>query len=274
MSKIIKIYKWNPWTGCRKYSEGCKLCSSSSFYPNYYTDITLSLCNFDLPLQRNKQQEYYIPLNSYVAVEFNSDFFLPDMDFYRPYLWNIIRARPDLKFRIVTKRIDRVKDHLPIDWGDGWDHVYLDCTAENQKQADYRLPIYFTLPLKHYNILTEPLIEDINLESIFKQYHSKIETIFVEGEFCLPPHNLEDCRPCNYKWVKHIADQCKWYNINFSFDLTGTKWINELGELILVPPYSDGMEQLAKATNLTTGRIFGLKHNDSYELLEVNKEER
>lgn len=31
-----------------------------------------------------------------------------------------------------AKRIRRVKDHLPPDWGDGWDNVWLGTFIENQ----------------------------------------------------------------------------------------------------------------------------------------------
>ncbi len=44
-------------------------------------------------------------------------------------------------FFFVTKRIDRLEKCLPPDWGMGYDNVEINCTVENQRMAEYRLPI-------------------------------------------------------------------------------------------------------------------------------------
>ena len=64
---------------------------------------------------------------------------------------------------MITKRIDRVAACLPADWGEGWPHVVLCCTCETQERADYRLPIYLSLPLCRREVICEPLLERLDL---------------------------------------------------------------------------------------------------------------
>ena len=61
----------------------------------------------------------------------------------------MMRLRSDVRFLIITKRIDRFLETIPSDWGDDYDNVTICCTIENQDRADYRLPIYKTAPIKH-----------------------------------------------------------------------------------------------------------------------------
>ena len=75
----------------------------------------------------------------------------------------MIRLRSDLRFMMITKRIDRFYKSLPEDWGDGYDDVTICCTMENQDRADYRLPLYKSAPKKHKVIICEPLLEWIDL---------------------------------------------------------------------------------------------------------------
>ena len=79
---------------------------------------------------------------------------------------------------------------LPSDWGDGWENIMINVTAENQKRADERIPILLDLPFKHKGIMCAPLLSEIHIE----QYLSdKIEQIIVGGE------NYNGSRPCHYE---------------------------------------------------------------------------
>ena len=59
-------------------------------------------------------------------------------DVWRREAWEMIRLRRDLHFMFFTKRIDRLSECLPGDWGAGYEHVTIGCTVENQRMADYR----------------------------------------------------------------------------------------------------------------------------------------
>lgn len=268
--KLTQIYKWNPWTGCHKKSEGCQNCSGEQFYKNqYFETIHLDLKNFDLPIQRNSKGQFYIKKNSLIALEYNSDFFIQDMDFFRPYLWDIIKLRQDCMFYISTKRPQRIEKNLPKDWNKGWDNVDISCTVETQKLVEERLPIYLDIPMKKHQVLASPLIEQLDLSKFLST--GKIYSVSTQGEYIIDQRYQYLARPCDYKWVKSLADQCKKYNVYFAFALTGVKWINEKGELEWLSPYGWEIKDRANSYNLSTINLLNLPLNYCY-FTYINKD--
>lgn len=212
---------WNPWHGCHKISEGCRNCYvyRGDAKRGVDSSIITKTKNFDLPVQRKRNGEYKIPSGSEVATCFTSDFFVPDADNWRAEAWQMIRERTDLTFLMITKRIDRLFAELPEDWGDGYDHVTICCTVENQDRADYRLPIYKASPIKHKIIICEPILEYINLRPFIGDW---IEQIVVGGE-----SGYTGIRPCNYDWVLDIRQLCIDNNISFWFKQTGSHFVKD-----------------------------------------------
>ncbi len=270
--KEINYYKWNPWIGCHRKSQGCQNCyGEQNFGSDFFQTVQLDLGNFDLPLQRNSKGQYYIKENSFIALEYNSDFFLKDMDFFRPFLWNIIKIRSDCYFYISTKRPQRVKQCLPKDWGQGWDNVDISCTTENQKMIEERLPIYLQLPLKSYKILVAPILEEVNLEKYLQT--GKISSVSTQGEYCtIDSPIICNIRTCHYTWIKNLADQCKKYNVDFAFTHTGNYWINEKGQEEFLSPYGWDMVKRAESYNLSSTNILSLPAART-SFIFINKEE-
>lgn len=139
-------------------------------------------------------------------------FFLEDADDWRIEAWKMIGIRRDLKFLIITKRIDRFYNSLPDDWDSGYDNVAICCTVENQNRADYRLPIFSELPIRHKMICCEPILEKINISSYLK---NNIKAVVVGGE------SGSNARVCNYDWVLDIRNQCIQSDVAFWFKQTG-----------------------------------------------------
>ena len=136
---------WEPWTGCVPYSEGCKYCYYYDPYAKRYGQNEITKTDkFDWPIRRNAKGELCIKGGKTVATCFATDFFIPGADEWRKDAWAMIKERQDLEFMILTKRIDRFYESLPEDWGDGYDNVYLGCTVETQKIADYPIVIVFS----------------------------------------------------------------------------------------------------------------------------------
>jgi protein gp37 len=50
---------------------------------------------------------------------------------------------------------------LPADWGSGYPNVWLGTTAENQVEADRRIPILQSVPARVRFLSAEPLLEAI-----------------------------------------------------------------------------------------------------------------
>lgn len=205
---------WNPWHGCHKISSGCKHCYvyRQDFKFEKDSSIVTKNADFDLPIKKRRNREYKIPSGEILYTCFTSDFFLYDADEWRIDAWKMIKERKDLKFFIVTKRIDRFFVNLPVDWESGYDNVIIACTVENQERADYRLPIFLKLPIKHKIIIVSPLLENINLS---KYLNKSIEEVAVGGESGL------NARVCDYDWVLNIREQCIKANIPFWFQQTG-----------------------------------------------------
>lgn len=148
-----------------------------------------------------------------------SDFFLEEADKWRNEAWNIIKQRPDVIFYILTKRPERVLDHLPKDWNDGWENIFFNVTCENQTRADERIPILLNLPFKHKGIMVAPFIDRVSLKKYFN--YKQIERVTAGGE------NYGGSRPLNYEWVKDLYEECKEENITFCFFETGTYFIKD-----------------------------------------------
>lgn len=213
---------WNPWHGCRKYSEGCENC-----YMYYLdaqrdrdgSDIYKVKTNFNLPLKKNRNGEYKIPGGATVRVCMTSDFFLEEADAWRDEVWDMIRFRRDVTFWLQTKRAERVAAHLPHDWNDGWDNVIMVFTAENQKRADERLPILSALPFRRRGIMCAPMLEEITLARYLET--GKFEVVLVDGE------NYEGNRPLYCDWVKKLYDECVRCHVRFDFVGTGNVFVKD-----------------------------------------------
>jgi len=121
-------------------------------------------------------------------------------------------------FFIITKRINRFEVNLPTDWGDGYANVTIGSTCENQERANFRLPIFLKLPIRHKIIICEPLLEKINL---VQWLTPSIENVIAGGE------SGNEARICNYDWVYDISNQCSEKKVAFHFKQTGAKFVKD-----------------------------------------------
>lgn len=228
---------WNPWHGCVKCSEGCEHCYMyflDALRDKDGSEIYKTKTGFNYPLQKNRQGQYKIKSGEHIRVCMTSDFFLEEADQWRNEVWNIMRQRPDVIFFLLTKRPQRIKDHLPHDWGDGWENIILNATCENQRRADERVPILLDIPAKHKGIMCAPFIGPISLEPYLST--GQIEQVNCGGE------NYDGCRPCYHDWVVTLSNECRKHDVTFCFLETGTKFIKD-GIQYFMPKKSVQREQ-------------------------------
>ncbi len=213
------MVRWDPWRGCRRHSEGCKYCyiHKGDLKRNVVTDDIVKTDNFYAPIAKNKSGAYKMKSGQTVFVCFSSDFLIEDADEWRAECWQMIRERSDLNFLFLTKRIERFSECIPDDWNDGYDNVIVGCTVENQDRADFRLSVFNKLPIKHKNIICQPLIERINIAA----YLDGIELVVVGGESDI------NARPLDYEWVLDIREQCVSRNVHFEFRQCGTHFVKD-----------------------------------------------
>ena len=220
---------WNPWHGCSKISEGCQNCYMYFLDSKRGMDgshVFRTMTGFTYPLQKRRDGSFKIASGELIRVCMTSDFFLPDADRWRGEAWDIIRARSDVKFFLLTKRPERVRQSLPADWGDGWDNVFFNVTCENQRRADERIPLLLNLPFRHKGIMAAPLIGPVEIDKYLAD--GQIEQVIAGGE------NYDGSRPCNFDWIRSLSTQCQSYDVTFCFIETGTQFIKD-GKLYHLP---------------------------------------
>ncbi len=108
---------WNPWHGCHKVSEGCQHCYM--YFLDRMRGIDTSKVSrnalFDMPLKRGRDGRFKVAPGMELLVGLSTDFFVEEADLWRDEAWAVIRKRPDVVFRILTKRAGRIRAHLPSD---------------------------------------------------------------------------------------------------------------------------------------------------------------
>lgn len=238
---------WNPWHGCVKASEGCDNCYMYTLDRRRGADgrEVYRTQNFNYPLARTRSGSFRIRSGERIRVCMTSDFFLDEADRWRPDAWRIMRERCDVVFFLLTKRPERVARCLPPDWGDGWENIFFNVTAENQRRADERLPILLELPFKHKGVMTAPLIGPINIDRYLAD--GQIEQVIAGGE------NYDGARPCDFEWIKALSTQCKAHDVTFCFTETGSRFIKD-GREYLMPDHRVQSAMAVKAAVNHAGR--------------------
>ncbi len=181
--------------------------------------IVTKTAEYNLPLRKDRSGAYKVPAGDRLYSCMTSDFFLEEADEWRPECWAMMRARSDVNFVIITKRIHRMTDCLPLDWGNGYPNVTVCSTCENQDRADARLPILLDLPIAHREIICEPMLGPVHIEQYLVS--GKIEHVTCGGE------SGDDARPCHYEWILSMREQCIAAGVPFYFKQTGACFVKD-----------------------------------------------
>lgn len=186
---------WNPWHGCKKVSEGCKFCymyRDKERYGQDPTSVLRSKTKFNDPLKWKEPKIIFTCSWS--------DWFIDEADEWRPEAWKIIKSTPHHTYQILTKRPERIADHLPPDWGFGYPNVWLGVSVENQERIS-RILVLSKIPAVIKFISAEPLLGPLDLP-----LDDKIDWIIVGGESGNDKGKY-GYRSCNIEWIKEIIEQ-------------------------------------------------------------------
>ena len=239
---------WNPWHGCHKISAGCKHCyvyrEDAAFGTSVPTHEVRKTASFNLPLKRDRNKNWKFPAGFSFALCFTSDFLIEEADGWRGRIWEIIRQRSDCTFFFYTKRIERLCRCLPSDWGDGYGNVAIGCTVENQDRADYRMPIFLSMPIRHRLVVVAPMLEKIDLSRYLNA--DAIEEVSVGGE------SGKYARALDFGWVMDMRRQCDAAGVPFCFHQTGSYLIKDGRQYHI--PREHQHSQARKAGLNTAGR--------------------
>jgi protein gp37 len=126
----------------------------------------------------------------------HSDWFHPKADEWRDEAWGIIKQCPNIIFQILTKRPERISDHLPADWGSGYPNVWLGVSVELQ-QYTTRMDILREIPCALRFVSGEPQLGPITWN--LNGYGWLIDG----GE-----SDMHSARPAKPEWFLSNRDQC------------------------------------------------------------------
>jgi protein gp37 len=229
-------YTWNPTHGCSGISSGCDNCWANAmakrlaamgapgYDPGFPFKVTFHPDRLDEPLNRKKPAR--------IGVSFMGDLFHPlvAVESIRQ-IFNIM-TMSEHTFFVLTKRPDRMTRVLRMIYEDWYfeemENIWFGVTAENQEQADKRIPILLDLPVAKRWVSIEPMLEPID-----------IYPYLMSEEYWLAPHlNWVVCgsesgpgaRPLQIDWAVSLKGQCKRAGTPFMF-----KQIVQGGKRISLP---------------------------------------
>lgn len=247
-------HTFNSWIGCQKVSPGCDHCyaeemnnrfKGGNWGPKAKRRRT-SPANWKKPLAWQKKAEkenvrYKVFCASMADVFDNK---VPEEWLYD--LWMLIRKTPNLDWQLLTKRPQNIRKMLPFDWHNGYHNVWLGTTAENQEEANRRIPVLLSIPAAIRFLSCEPLLGPIDLEYIEERHNhgtntynaldgcwneenggdlyqhvsnNKIDWVIAGGE------SGRNARPVHPDWIRSLRDQCIDAGTAFFFKQWG-EWGN------------------------------------------------
>lgn len=199
---------WNPWQGCTRVSPGCAHCYMYTAKERYGQDpaavVRSQPPTFNAPLRWRE------PARVFTCSW--SDWFHEAADVWRDEAWDIIRRTPHLTYQILTKRPERIADHLPDDWGTGWPNVWLGVSVENQRFVDRVKPLADVYATVRF-ISAEPLLGPVTFldTAVEEAFGLFIDWVIVGGE------SGPDHRPMDMRWARNLREECAFYEIPFFF---------------------------------------------------------
>lgn len=146
----------------------------------------------------------------------------------------IISACPQHIFLALTKRPENIQSKIygmgsefpvrELAGGDYLPNLWIGVTAENQDQADKRIPILFQIPAAKRFVSCEPLLSEIDLDLYLSEdpdinpSMSLLDWIIAGGE------SGPETRPTHPDWVRSLRDQCQEAEVPFVFKQWG-EWL-------------------------------------------------
>ena len=205
---------WNPWIGCTKVSPACDFCYAardnerrkwvSGWGPGIPRRRTKTWGN---PLTWSRKAAV-TGLRPRVFCASLADVFDNEVpDEWRADLWALVKATPNLRWILLTKRIGNAAKMLPADWP--YPNAGLMATLANQEEWDRDWPKLARTPATWRGVSAEPLLGPIDIGT------AKPDWLIVGGESG-PQH-----RHTSPDWVRSLRDQCAANGVAFHFKQWG-----------------------------------------------------
>lgn len=230
--------------GCTKVSPGCDHCYAETWAKRAGTPELwagerrrTSVSNWAKPHKWNREEgvdflEGMRTSRPRVFTNSLADFFDNQIPVqWRRDAWHVIDQTPNLDWLILTKRPQNIAKMLPEPdagyskpWGNGWPNVWLGTTAENQEEANRRIPELLQIQAAVLFVSAEPLLGELDLTDI-KRWNAlmpsfrwpSLNWIITGGE------SGPGARPFNPDYARKLRDQCADAKISFFMKQMGGK---------------------------------------------------
>lgn len=286
---------WNPVTGCTPVSPACEHCYARRMakrlagrggYPAapHEFDVTIHSKRLSEPLAWKTPRRVFV-----VSMGDLFHAHVPDEFIYK--IFAIMALCPEHTFQILTKRpqrmaqiingvffssqVDRIKTDLMStimsDQGRSVDayigeegyfengylkNVWIGVTAENQEQADRRIPVLLQIPAAVRFVSVEPMLGRLDLTrwltattgQHWQEGHPESPYPERPGGYTewWPCLNWVICggetgpgaRPMHPDWARSLRDQCAVAGVPFFFKKMGSAWSGETPPDLLVREYA------------------------------------
>jgi protein gp37 len=124
-----------------------------------------------------------------------------DQEAARERLWGLIESTPWLDWLLLTKRTNQILRLVPPAWRTAFPgNVWVGTTAENQEEANRRIPELLKVPAIVRFMSAEPLLGPLDL-SPWLSGSDRIDWIITGGE------SGSKARPSELGWFRSIRDQ-------------------------------------------------------------------
>lgn len=207
---------WNIARGCSKKNEDCLYCYMMRDGERFKYDgkkVVKTKTVFNLPDR--------IESGKKVMVSSLTDIFHEDCDSFREEMYDVMRRNKDKIYQFITKRWERMDSQFPNDWGDGWDNVWLGCSAGSQDRYDEMMPHLKDARAKLKWVSLEPLHKPITNMRLLTDYKDVLSFVVVGGESGNETGKYR-YRECKIEWIESIVNQCIEANVPVFVKQLGT----------------------------------------------------
>lgn len=234
------------WEGCQEVSPACNHCYAKARDQRFHGGIhwgphaerrRTSEANWKKPLLWNKKAAAAGIRRRVFCTSLGDVFDNQVPPEWRADLWRVIDETPNLDWLLLTKRpqnaaamIEAARRSILCDFkGDAkhvawpWPQVWLGTTAENQEEADRRIPHLLRVPATVHFLSVEPMLGPLDLRQYLEGqeehgvdltrevgakvgcaigWRPPVDWVIAGGE------SGPDARPCHPDWLRSIRDQC------------------------------------------------------------------
>lgn len=213
---VLSGYSFNPWIGCTKVSQGCAHCYAETQNKRYNWNSAgwgvgkprkrTSESNWLKPIQWSKEARAAGVTRRIFCASLADVFDGEVPQEWRNDLWSLTCKAVNLEWLLLTKRPENIEKMLPAEWIDNPpDWIRIGVTAEDQPNADLRIPALLKAWRGKNFISYEPAIGPLHMRNHFWPIH----WIICGGE------SGAGCRPFSPEWARSIMNQCKNAQVPF-----------------------------------------------------------